>query len=123
MPPAAELVAAVRELLERDVLPAVDGRLRFHTKVAANVLAVVERELASAPEHEAALAGRLAALGFASEAEVAAAIRRGDLDDRWAEVADAVRATVRDRLAVAHPGYDDEAGGGGGGFVPTGPRP
>lgn len=108
VPTAAELVAAVREFLEGDVVPAVDGRLRFHARVAANVLAVVERELAVGPDHEAALADRLAALGVADEAELAAAIRSGGVDDRWDEVKAAVWATVRDRLAVAHPGYDEE---------------
>jgi Arc/MetJ family transcription regulator len=43
----------------------------------------------------------------ADDAELAAAIRRGDLDDRYAEVAAAVRATVRDKLLVANPKYLD----------------
>ena len=42
---AAELVAAVREFLERDVMAATEGRVQFHTRVAVNVLSMVEREL------------------------------------------------------------------------------
>ncbi|MGH9112262.1 MAG: DUF6285 domain-containing protein, partial [Acidimicrobiales bacterium] len=53
----------------------------------------------------AAHAERLAALGLSSEAELAAAIRSGRLDDRWDDVAAAVRATVADKLAVASPDY------------------
>ena len=49
-PNAAELVAAVREFLERDVMPATDGRVQFHTRVAVNVLNVVERELKLGPD-------------------------------------------------------------------------
>jgi Domain of unknown function (DUF6285) len=107
VPTAAQLVEAVRELLEAEVVPALDGRLAFHARVAANVLAVVERELVLGPAHASALAARLAALGMASEADLAAAIRSGAMDGRWSEVKAAVWATVRDRLAVAHPGYDD----------------
>jgi hypothetical protein len=104
-PSAAELVEAVREFLEGDVASATEGRVRFHARVAARVLAIVERELASAGRMSTEHAERLAALGFASEAELAAAIRSGACDDRWDEVAAAVRATVADKLAVANPDY------------------
>jgi Domain of unknown function (DUF6285) len=104
-PRAIELVEAVREFLEGDVTDATEGRVRFHARVAARALAIVERELASADRMAADHAARLAALGFASDAELAAAIRSGACDDRWDEVAAAVRATVADKLAVANPGY------------------
>ena len=44
-PTAAELIEAVREFLETDVMAATDGRVQFHVRVAARVLAMVEREL------------------------------------------------------------------------------
>ena len=105
VPTAAQLVEAVREFLERDVFPATEGQVRFHTRVAVNVLGQVQRELELGPGQERVHRERLAALGVSSEAELAAAIRRGDLDDRYPEVKEAVRATVRDKLAVANPGY------------------
>ena len=104
-PSAAQLVEAVREFLEGDVMGATEGRVRFHARVAARVLATVERELAAGDGPGRAHAARLATLGCRSEAELAAAIRSGGLDDRWDEVAAAVRATVADKLAVANPGY------------------
>ena len=104
-PSAAQLVEAVREFLEGDVMEATEGRVRFHARVAARVLAMVERELTLGTEQAAAHAERLAALGFADDAELAAAIRGGDLDDRYAEVKAAVTASVRDKLAVANPDY------------------
>ena len=107
VPSAEQLLEAVREWLERDVMPAVDGRLRFHARVAANVLAIVERELALGPEQEAAHRERLASLGVSDEAELAARIRAGDLDDRLDEVKAVVWATVRDKLTVANPRYLD----------------
>ena len=107
VPTAAQLVEAVREFLEGDVAAATEGRVRFHARVAANVCAIVERELALGPAQAAAAAERLAALGVADDAALAAAIRSGELDERYAEVAAAVRETVRDKLLVANPKYLD----------------
>ena len=42
------------------------------------------------------------------DTELAARIRAGDFDDRYAEVRDAVWASVRDKLAVANPRYLDD---------------
>ncbi|MEZ0351016.1 DUF6285 domain-containing protein [Mycobacterium sp. pR1184] len=105
-PLAAELVAAVAEFLETDVREATTGQVNFHSRVAANALRIVERELLdeSAAESQAALAG----LGFGDEEQLAAAIRAGELDERAGEVLAALRTLVRNRLAVAHPGYDSE---------------
>ena len=100
-PSAAELVAAVAEFLESDVKASTSGAVNFHARVAANALRIVERELLdsrSAPD----------LLGFDDERALAAAIRAGDLDDRGPEVSACLRALVAHRLAVAHPGYDDE---------------
>jgi len=108
-PSAAELVEAVREFLEREVMGATEGSVRFHTRVAANVLAMVERELHDGRRFEADHAARLATLGVASEAELAAAIRAGELDDRIDSVRSVVQATVLDKVRVANPGYLDPA--------------
>lgn len=110
-PDASELVAAVREFLERDVMPATDGRVQFHTRVAVNVLAIVERELTLGPDLEPGERARATALlghdgtAGALERELADAIRSGALDDRLPEVRGHVRATVREKLLVANPGY------------------
>jgi len=80
------------------------GQVNFHARVAANVLRIVERELTDDSATE--VTGRLADLGFADEAELAAAIRAGTLDDRAGDVLPTLRTLVRHRLAVAHPGYD-----------------
>jgi hypothetical protein len=104
-PSAAELLAAVRDFLETEVMPATEGSVRFHARVAMNALAIVERELELGPELAVAHRQRLQRLGFDGDAELAAAIRSGRLDDRYAEVASAVRDTVRDKLRVANPGY------------------
>ena len=106
-PSAAQLVEAVREWLERDVLAATDGRLRFHTRVAINMLSMVEREMELGSAMAAAHRRRLDRLGVADDAELAMRIRRGDLDDRLDDVRDALRAAVTDKLRVANPTYLD----------------
>jgi hypothetical protein len=105
IPSAAALLDAVREFLESDVLPVTEGRLRFHVRVAANVVGMVAREVVLGPVHAALHAQRLEALGMGSDSELAAAIRSGALDWRAEDVRAAVRATVADKLAVANPKY------------------
>lgn len=109
-PTAAELVESVREYLERDVMTG-EGRVAFHGRVAAGVLAMVERELAAGPapyaaEHER-LATLLAADGSVRDlnVELARRIRTGELDHQRDQVLAAVRASVRSKLAVSNPGY------------------
>jgi aminoglycoside phosphotransferase (APT) family kinase protein len=48
-PTASELLDAVREFLTGSVMPATTGQLAFHARVAANVLAIVARELELGP--------------------------------------------------------------------------
>ena len=111
-PTAAELVQAVREFLERDVMTATEGRVQFHTRVAVNALGMIERELTDGPAFAAAERARAAALlghderrPASLERELAARIRDGSLDDRLDAVRAHVRATVREKLLVANPGY------------------
>jgi aminoglycoside phosphotransferase (APT) family kinase protein len=103
-PTAGELVEAVREyvegLMERD-----EGAAGFEARVARNALGIVERELRLGPSIAAAHAARLAALGYADDAALAAALRAGDLDDDWRSVAPALAAAARDQLLVANPSY------------------
>jgi hypothetical protein len=108
-PTAAELVAAVADFLDNDVRTATEGQVNFHARVAANVLRIVERELSDDSAEE--VTGPLAAFGFTDEAQLAAAIRAGTLDDRAGDVLATLRALVRHRLAVAHPGYDQSSSG------------
>jgi hypothetical protein len=105
VPTSEQLVESVREWLERDVIPGTTGRLQFHARVAVNVLAMVERELALGADQAAAHAQRLAQLGCADDDELARRIRNGVLDDRLDEVRTLVWASVRDKLAVANPRY------------------
>lgn len=103
-PTAAELVAAVAEFLEGEVRATTSGAVNFHALVAANALRIVERELLDDTSGQPAAA--LGALGFHNEADLAAAIRDGELDRRQGEVMACLRTLVGHRLAISHPGYD-----------------
>jgi hypothetical protein len=114
-PSAEQLIESVREWLERDVLAGVGAGAgagagsasQFHTRVAINVLAMVERELQLGPQQAERHRERLQALGFENDEQLAAAIRTdtGALDE--VVVREAVWASVRDKLAVANPKYLD----------------
>jgi len=118
-----ELLVAVERFLRDEVMPNIGGARSFHARVAANVLAIVRRELAHQDEQLAAdWAGLDALLGplerpstrdplreaiAARTAELCERIRSGDADAgpfRDAVVAH-VRRTVRDKLVVSNPGW------------------
>jgi len=101
-PTAAELLDAVGEHLDA-TRRAGEGADAFGLRVAGNVVATVAREARLAPELDRRRAARLAALGVADEAELAAAVRDGTLSGP--HLHRAVRQMVRDKLAVSRPGY------------------
>ena len=122
-PTAEELLRAVKDHLEREVLPALSNpKLRFQTLVAANILGVVEREVAHGERAAREELKSLRALdGVATSPEPAtladvrdevgrrtlalcAAIRTGDAASR-PEVRAHVRAVTLAKLAVANPAY------------------
>jgi hypothetical protein len=124
-PTAEELLAAVRGFVEAELLPALtDQRLRFQSLIAANVLAIAERELRTEEERLWAewhwLAERL---GLADPpparlAELRAAVRRGnetlcerirsgayDAPAEFRRLAAELRQAVLAKLDVANPRY------------------
>jgi hypothetical protein len=124
-PTAAELIEAARGFLEKEVAPALaDPRLRFGALIAANVLGVAARELATEEAHLreewAALAALLGDEGPAPErtAELRAAvrgqnerlcqaIRAGDFDEpgRFRDLGRALAWLTVRKLEVANPRY------------------
>jgi hypothetical protein len=69
---------------------------------------MVERELLADAEAADGVTGALARVGCVDEAQLAAAIRAGELDGDNDHVQSALRALVGRRLAAAHPGYQHE---------------
>lgn len=104
-PTATELLESVRNFLSSTLSEELTGQLAFHCRVAANMLAIVEREIAAAGEHATAHRERLSRLGMADDAALASAIATGAVDDRYDEINTALREAVWDKLAVANPKY------------------
>ena len=120
-PTAIELLDAARGFLESELIPALEGRKQFHARVAANVLAIVARELDMESGHLGAEWRRLDELlgevplpaepGSLREAlrarteALSESIRRGEADEgeRRNAVIAHVRETVREKLAIANP--------------------
>jgi aminoglycoside phosphotransferase (APT) family kinase protein len=110
-PTAAELLEAVREFVEQDAQPGLEGRAAFHARVAVNALGIVERELVLGPATDAPVTARLATVlgrpGSPRELAdaLAVGIRDGSVDDGRPDVVEAVIALVRAKLAIANPRY------------------
>ncbi len=116
-----ELLDAVRGFIEKDAVDALEGTAKFHARVAANVLAIVSRELELEPAQLAAEWQRLDQLLGAEAAPDApdslrgalrartealcARIRAGEADvgEFRAAVLAHVRVTVLEKLAIANP--------------------
>ena len=115
-PTAWELLAAVREFLASEVTPQLRAATQFHLRVAANVLAIVERELAQRGGADAAELASLSALlereGTLAQLNVhlVEAIRAGCFDaepGRCALLAH-LRQTTAVKLAIDNPRYGEE---------------
>jgi Domain of unknown function (DUF6285) len=111
-PDAPELLEAVAEYLFAELRPDVPREQRFRVLVAANVCAVVARELRAgegSAQEDAELFAELLG-GEGDRTELARRIRAGEFDDRLEELAPKLAEHVRRKLDVARPGYAGEAG-------------
>jgi len=121
-PTGAELLRAVERFLEQEVVPCLEGPRRYHARIAANLVAMVAREIET---EEAQLHAEWERLGVllglreerpaAREAlreavrertqALAERIRRGDADrGPWRdELIAHLRRTVSEKLDVSRP--------------------
>jgi hypothetical protein len=120
-PTIDELLAAVENFLDTEIVPNVPGARGFHGRVAANAIRIVRRELEREDEQLAAeWAGLDAILGGSRRPEdrkelrtalrdrneaLCSLIRNGDADDGElaAQVQNHVRNVVQDKLHVTNP--------------------
>jgi len=121
-PSAIELIRGIYNFLEKDLVPVLQEPLRFHARVAANLLKIIEREQEIETRHLFNEAERLSKLlsnlppsansheGLRAEIlklneELCARIRNGDADHdpRRREVKDHIRQTLIEKLEIANP--------------------
>ncbi|HJY84874.1 MAG TPA: DUF6285 domain-containing protein [Candidatus Binatia bacterium] len=122
-PTISELMQAVVHLLDEELVPNLTGSRQFYSRVAANVLRTVVRELEREDEQLAAEWERLEqllspterpttraelreAIGKRTE-ELCQRIRQGDAETGpyRDQVLAHVRETVREKLLVSNPGW------------------
>jgi len=108
-PTAAELVEAVQEYLEHNVMENSEDRARFEARIARNALQMVARQLDLGPAIAEAHLDRLIRLGFSDDRALASAIRKGNFDTDWHDIGQALATSARDQLVVANPSYVDNA--------------
>lgn len=115
---AEELLAGVEGFLRKDVLPQLTGASIYKCRVAANMLSIVQRELAQGgAADKAEQEGLESLLGRQSDeadtpsaiddlnAELCAKIRSGDLDVQREAVIAHTRRTLIDKVGIANPRY------------------
>jgi alcohol dehydrogenase class IV len=123
-PTAVELLEAAADFVDREIVPGAKGPVQFKSRVVANVMRIVAREIQTEDGVVRAEVRALARLLEAPDPHIhglddlhraamelneklSARIRAGDADrGPWrAEVLKAVRQAVEDKLRIANPRY------------------
>jgi len=112
-PSAAELLDSVAEYLFGELRQEVPAGQRFKVLVAANLCAVVAREIRAGEEPDRRdlelfneLLGERMDDVRSATAELCRRLRAGELDHRIDELAPRLEEHVRRKLEIARPGYD-----------------
>jgi hypothetical protein len=116
-PSSTELIAAVRLFLTDVAMPNLTGHAAFSARVAANALALVERDLAGRGGVEARQSALYAALLGADaggdlgdlEARLCEAIQTGDLGLETPALLPALREIAQAQLLIDQPNYSGGA--------------
>jgi len=128
IPAAAELIEAVAEFLEKELLPTLKGSKQFNTRVSINALRIVQRELRRQSD-ESVVTGLQKLLGaqschsepfdYAQDRlreesgisfeslllDLAERIRSGKMDENDPALLAVLRQHTLERLAVDNPKY------------------
>ena len=110
-PSTVELVQAVRGFIEDHAMTQLTGHAAFHARVAANVLAIVERELIHGADYDKSERERLVDLLKsdgdleALNRELCARIRSGELTPETPGLVDHLWQTTIDKVSIDQPKY------------------
>jgi hypothetical protein len=110
-PDAQELLTTVREHLQNNVAPLLDGQPAFHLRVATNALAIIERTLKDGPAMDETEQERLTEI-LDEDADLLGLnrslvekIRKDDLGDQRDATLTHLRETAVDKLKLSNPKY------------------
>jgi hypothetical protein len=110
-PPGETLVQAVARLLRDEVLPSLGGALSFKVRVAANVLDLVQREMAGGALADVEERARLQELtGCDGKTDalnrmLCTKIRNGEISLSTPGLSEHLWATTLAKMAIEQPGY------------------
>ena len=110
-PDPDDLLRAVADFLREQAMPHLQGQAAFHARVAANLLEVVRRQIAQAPQADALERAGLQALlqadGSVAELNrlLCARIASGELDPTSPKLVEHLWQVTLAKLAVDQPGY------------------
>jgi hypothetical protein len=110
-PTLLEIVTAVREFIEQKAIPELTGHTAFHARVAANALAIAEREIQTGGPAAEAEKARLTALlgrsGTLDELNRALCVRiqAGEIGLETPGLAEHLKRTTLDKVAIDQPSY------------------
>ncbi len=107
VPKSEQLLLAVQQFLLDDVMPKMEGRLGFHTRVAANILAIVARDIDQQPDARkmAALARFLPDESGDTHSALIMRLRNGDLDETTPDLVDTLLEIATAQVSVDNPKY------------------
>jgi len=110
-PNPSEIILSVARFLKGEIAPALTGHLGFQSRVAANALEMMARQLELSPAADAAELARLKALLGADgdlltlNTELSRRIREREMDLTTPGLAEHLWSTTLDKLAVDQPTY------------------
>jgi len=110
-PSIAQFIEAVSEFLEKEIQPAVEGRIAFTARIALNVLGIVKRELELGPDfltgEQDRLRGILGQDGSAEDLNtlLCKKIRDGSINYQDGALIDHLRRTTLGKMSIDNPKY------------------
>lgn len=113
VPTDLELLGAVRSFLKEDVLPKLEGDLAYNTRIATNLLAMLERSFSLDSEVisvETSGLQKILGSGVGKSCselnrELSRGLRANTIDWRTDDVRDHMFHTVLDKIRVDNPNY------------------
>ncbi len=107
IPTAVELLEAVEDFITESYSKTDDRSVSYYSKVAANLIEILKRELTIGPSIKSSFTSQLNRHGFNSEKDLALSIRHNPKSDYEMNF-ELIKHLVTLKMAISHPGYDNK---------------